>query len=265
MRYAEYLPSPRLAAIVERLWILEGPGAGIADAILPDGRIEIIFHCGAPFRQHLPSGAVVIQPSAVLAGQILSPISLSHVGAARVVAIRLRPWSARALVREHADAFTERVVGLDDCLPGVAAALERLREAPDDRECVRIVEDWLLEIGSDPPDREMSRAVRALEVNGSRTSVDEIARETGLGRRQFERRFRASVGLSPRTFARIARLQQALGAVRAGQSLADAAAACGYCDQAHMARDFRLLAGAAPSTWQRHAGALAPLFLGGAD
>ena len=108
MRYAEYLPSPRLAAIVERLWILEGPGEGIADAILPDGRIEIIFHCGAPFRQHLPSGAVVIQPSALLAGQILSPISLSHVGAARVVAIRLRPWSARVLVRDVGEAVGAR-------------------------------------------------------------------------------------------------------------------------------------------------------------
>ena len=44
IRYAEYPPSPRFARIVERYWMLEGHGTGSPDAVLPDGRLEVIFH-----------------------------------------------------------------------------------------------------------------------------------------------------------------------------------------------------------------------------
>ncbi len=57
MKYAEYLPSPRLATLVERFWLLEGVAAGAADAIIPDGRVELIFHYGAPFWRHEPRRA----------------------------------------------------------------------------------------------------------------------------------------------------------------------------------------------------------------
>jgi len=52
MKYAEYRPSPCLAPLVERFWLLEGAAAGAADAIIPDGRVELIFHYGAPFWRH---------------------------------------------------------------------------------------------------------------------------------------------------------------------------------------------------------------------
>ena len=69
------------------------------------------------------------------------------------------------------------------------------------------------------------------------------------------------MGLGPKTFARIVRLHAALQSIRQGQSLSDVAVACGYYDQAHMARDFRQLAATSPAVWQAHAGELAPLFL----
>ncbi len=56
MRYAEYTPAPHLAALVERFWLLEGSSTGSADAIIPDGRVELIFHYGGPFWRHDASG-----------------------------------------------------------------------------------------------------------------------------------------------------------------------------------------------------------------
>ena len=44
-------------------------------------------------------------------------------------------------------------------------------------------------------------------------------------------------------------------------SFADAAVACGYYDQAHMARDFGYLAETSPTAWRRYAGVLTPLFV----
>src|SRR6185436_1405716 len=75
----------------------------------------------------------------------------------------------------------------------------------------------------------------------------------GVSLRQLERRFLADVGLTPKTFARIVRLQAALGRITAGEPLADVAHRCGYYDQPHMTRDFSRLAEISPAAWQRRA------------
>ena len=51
MRYAEYSPPPNLAALVERFWLLESAAQstkGSADAVIPDGRVELIFTTAGP-------------------------------------------------------------------------------------------------------------------------------------------------------------------------------------------------------------------------
>ena len=52
--------------------------------------------------------------------------------------------------------------------------------------------------------------------------------------------------MAPKPFARLLRFQRAVGLLRAGAPIADAAYACGYADQPHLNRDFRALAGATP-------------------
>jgi transcriptional regulator GlxA family with amidase domain len=58
----------------------------------------------------------------------------------------------------------------------------------------------------------------------------------------------------PRTYLRALRFQQTFaGLARSGDSLADHAAAHGFADQAHMAREFRALAGQPASRARRRA------------
>jgi len=74
--------------------------------------------------------------------------------------------------------------------------------------------------------------------------VESLADSVGLGVRQLERQFLEAVGLSPKTFLKTARLQRALLRLRAGHTPADVASVCGFADQAHLAREFRHVAGA---------------------
>ncbi|MBX3565999.1 MAG: helix-turn-helix domain-containing protein [Sphingomonas sp.] len=75
----------------------------------------------------------------------------------------------------------------------------------------------------------------------------------GLSHRQLQRWFAAHIGLPPRSYLRLLRFRDAIGAIHGKDSPADAAAAQGYADQAHMARDFRALAGVPPSGARRRA------------
>ena len=69
-----------------------------------------------------------------------------------------------------------------------------------------------------------------------------------LSVRQFERRFAALMGVPPKTYARIGRIQKALEKMRSPElRWADIAQMLGYYDQMHMVHDFRHLAGSNPS------------------
>ena len=80
MRYAEYSPAPRFAALVERFWLLEGQAVGAPDAIIPDGRVELIFHYGGTFWRHRSGCDPIRQPAALLVGQMLEPVVLAPGG-----------------------------------------------------------------------------------------------------------------------------------------------------------------------------------------
>ena len=268
MKYAEYAASPRLAWLVERFWMLEGPGSNVPDAILPDGRIELVFHVGARFNRHR-LGGIERQPLALLAGQLTEPLVLSHEGDARVAAIRLRPSAAQALLRFSVIEITGRIVDLETVLPPTGELRERLFDARDDRERIACLERWLeatwrrvsaLRSSAAPP-ADVDAVVSEILRTDGRARIATVAARVGLGPRRLQRRFADAVGLSPKQFARIIRLQRALRLVRSGLPLADVALACGYYDQAHMALDFRHLAAMSPDVWREHAGALAPLFV----
>ena len=78
--------------------------------------------------------------------------------------------------------------------------------------------------------------------------IENLTRGYGLGRRQFERRFSASIGLTPKLFARVARFQTALDTKVAfpNRRWLDIAHGLGYHDQMHLIHDFHDLAGAPP-------------------
>jgi AraC-like DNA-binding protein len=102
---------------------------------------------------------------------------------------------------------------------------------------------------------EVTHAWRTLLATGGAMSVADLAHETGWSARHLDNRFRAEIGLTPKAAARVIRFDRARRMLmrRVSQggppALADLAAAGGYYDQAHLAREFRGLAGCPPSHW----------------
>jgi AraC-like DNA-binding protein len=262
MRYAEYAPSPRFRTLVEKLWLLDGYASGAADAVVPDGRMELVFHYKGAFWRHRDAEQPVEQPLSLLVGQMIEPVILTPRGYAGVAAIRLRPAAARTLLRFPLAEISGRFVDLESIFPNVAALRARLAEASDDEQRIGELEEWLLDLACPPPRRDIEAAVAAVLQTGGRATIESLSVLTGTGVRQLERQFRDDVGLSPKVFSRIVRLQSALKRIRGGLRLSDVALSCGYYDQAHMTRDFRQLAAMSPGMWQSHSGDLAPLFLG---
>jgi AraC-like DNA-binding protein len=125
----------------------------------------------------------------------------------------------------------------------------RLGEVSAFHDRVRVANDFLTAI---LPATEVVSAVvktaRAMIRNNGSVRIAEIADQTGLGLRQFERRFDQEIGISPKLYARIIRFEAALQrrAVLPTTPWTDIAHDLGYHDQMHMVHDFTRLAGDSP-------------------
>jgi AraC-like DNA-binding protein len=93
---------------------------------------------------------------------------------------------------------------------------------------------------------------RARRENGPQ-QAEALAREVGMSVRTMQRLFREYVGVSPKWVIRRYRLQEAAWRLAQGgnEPLSELAAALGYFDQAHLARDFTQLFGCPPSEYQK--------------
>ncbi len=174
----------------------------------------------------------------------------------------MRPAAARTLLGFSLSEISGRFVDLEQVFPSAAQLRERLADASDDLGRVATLERWLIAMAGPAPRVHVEAAVGAILQSGGRGTIPSVVARTPMGVRQLERHFQEDVGLSPKIFARIVRLQVALRRIRVGSALTEVALACGYYDQAHMTRDFRHLAAMSPGAWQTHAGELAALFVG---
>lgn len=94
-------------------------------------------------------------------------------------------------------------------------------------------------------------ALAAIDRNIHSVSIESVASQVGVSRRQLERHFLRDVGTSPKTYARIRRWKYTFDLLRTqrNMALADIAQVAGYADQSHMSRDFRHYAGQSPRSF----------------
>lgn len=90
------------------------------------------------------------------------------------------------------------------------------------------------------------RVRAAADLLGAGGSVREVASRVALSERQLTRRFTERVGIAPKVFGRVMRLQRAAALLHEGVVPSEAAARAGYADQAHFTRDASDLAGITP-------------------
>lgn len=92
----------------------------------------------------------------------------------------------------------------------------------------------------------------AKQLGQRQVSISALAHEVNLSERQFGRVFRQLVGLSPKPFARIARLNRILGSPPdqvCAMTLEQLAIRYGYHDPSHLVHEFQELVGMSPARY----------------
>jgi AraC-like DNA-binding protein len=226
MDYGERPPAPALHGLVKAYWTLDaGDGDGwVSHQATPDGCVELIRRLRGRSRW---DGA---QPEWFAVGLSDAPVAFEITADARFIGIRLWPWTWHLLSDVPLGSIRNR------WRPVGGEALDRLCAALPDLDAA----EALLVDRLGPQASRFGRIGKAVV---EAASVAEMCRSTGLAPRQLQRWFMAYVGLPPRRYLRLLRFQSAFEQVPGQASLAGHAAAQGFADQAHMAREFRSMAG----------------------
>lgn len=195
-----------------------------------------------------------VRHTSFLAGLDDRPAMTEHAGEQLGVQVNLSPLGARRLLGTPMSDVAGRVVSAEDLLGRDAGRLvERLCEAPGWDARFALLDRVLLGRlqRAAPVAAEVEYAWRRLRAACGAVSVEALAGQVGWSRRHLAVRFRADVGLPPKAVARLLRFERVTALLRAGEGLglAEAAYECGYADQAHLNRDFRVFAGTTPTDY----------------
>lgn len=229
--------------------------APISRTELPSCSVPLILVIEDAFVVHdSTGGANRAMESGFVAGLHKSPVRVDSAGRAAAIQVDLTPLGARRLLRIDMVHLTDRVVDLEDLLAQRTGRLmSDLRQT--DRWTVRFqkvrqfLEQHLLTQGHDDPRLHLACQL----VHGSRGTlrVERLATRLEMSRKHLNHLFKTHIGLSPREYIRIDRFSRVMRdlTARHGQGdrrLADLALSCGYADQSHFNRDFKVFSGATP-------------------
>ncbi|WP_280362015.1 helix-turn-helix domain-containing protein [Nocardia wallacei] len=261
------LPDPRLRAFVRGYegYLLRGfeggthvgmPGTDLTVIITIDEPIDISV---SPEPGQGPGSW-----EAIASGLTVRPCTVAHNGFQHGIQLAVTPLGARVLLGAPVAELGSWIVDLTDLLGADARELrERVSATSDWPERFAILDEMLLRRAADTAiDANLRRAWELLTARCGRARVAEVADEIGWSRRYLANRFAAEFGVTPKDAARLARFQASHrllrsvaydsagpAAYRLDVSIGEVAAAVGYYDQAHMAREWRELAGMPPSAW----------------
>lgn len=257
MSFSFAAPCQTLNPLVKQYWALDNimeKGKHHSQRIIPTGLIELTIYLGdKPIA--LRGDQAVSDPS-FISGQQNMPYDLKVSGHVSVFSITFHPQGAQMFFDIPMDEIIDQTVSLRHLQSDFIHQVEdELYEASGFSERVQVMDRFLLKLLHLKQKRaELPRLVNVInQIDRTRgmVSIDSLAKRACLSRKQFERVFKSGVGISPKRFLRVVRLQHAIFRKQTENevSLTRLAYDCGYYDQSHMINDFKYLTGMSPGQY----------------
>ena len=255
-RYWHRTPAPALAGLVTGLHAYTEAGGAMHGLVEAASlTIPLVINFGSPLRIGLGrKPSCTDTQTSFAAGLFLGPVIMDSDGQAECVQVNFTPLGGRCFFGIPMSELADRMVPLSDLGDREIAGLTaRLGELNSWEHRLDLVEAFVVERlkRSSTFDPAVGWAFERLAASSGRERISAISGRLEWSRRKTVERFRKDLGLPPKAVARIIRFNTArvIAQQTADPDWADIAVACGYSDQAHLAREFSALAGSPPTMW----------------
>jgi hypothetical protein len=253
MNYETYQPCNELRSLVKCYWTLEISAAENSEKqrIIPDGCIEMAFILADDIKRFTSTDQYILQPRAMIIGQIVDPFYIQPTGEVKTFAVRFYPFGFANFV-DDLNKLANKETPLTEVFgKSLATDLEeKIISASSTQQRIEVVETFLLSKLSDEStiDNLVRTTVDVLLASKGTSPIYAVVDGDHSKRRQIERKFRKQIGISPKQFCRVIRLQTALKMLlhQTTDTLTHIAYESEYYDQAHFIKDFKEFTGTNP-------------------
>ncbi len=235
-------PSPTFQRFVHYYWQthIYGAHSEVTVPVIPDSRCQLIF-------EYIDNSI-----RAFIAGTKKVTLQMTQAVGTQRFGISLLPEHAYVLLGLPLNELQDQQALLEDLFFDGEPLKESMIAAQSFSERILCFEAWLsLRISTHPSyPIHLTQLLYTLWHTPHQESVDALAKRVGLSTRQLNRMFHKYVGLSPKAFFRITRLQQALQALyQCPLNGAALSQDLGYYDQSHFTNEFKFFLGMSSSEW----------------
>lgn len=256
MIYKEFAPSPGLARYIKCYWTLEseeGPAISAKEKVFPDGCAELIFHYGDLFRKYESDKKFHLQERCFIHGQLKKYIELEATGRVGIFSARFFPGGLQPFIERAVSGLTGGTLAVRDAWPEGTKLETEMLACGSTAARIGLLENFLLaQLALQRHDTAMvEHFVNVILRTEGNVSIDELAAQAKVGKRQLERKFFPVVGLTPKMLARITRFNKALKLIEKKDfsSFTAVAHEGGFYDQAHFIKDFKEITGLNPKRY----------------
>jgi AraC-like DNA-binding protein len=232
------------------------------DRFLPDGEVQIIFDLtDSPKYIYDNESLKEIQScqNVWFSGFRTEPITIPAGRESEMLIVQFKKGKAFPFLSEPMNNLTNYVVDAELVLKAeILNIRERLLEliAPGEKfKCLEenLLKCYLRQLRENPF---VDYAVSRIYNYPSQISIKEISEKAGYSQKHIIKIFKETVGVTPKTFLKIIRFQNAIQQIDNHDFIdwPSIAYDCGFYDQSHLIADFKLFSGFTPTEYLRHRG-----------
>ncbi len=245
-------PTPALKPFIRYYWILQDRSSGIVtQRTLPTGCMSLVFHRGDRLKV---TSRNEFQPHSFICGQESGYSDVTSTGDIEMIVVVFQPHAAKTIFRMSAALLRDRNVAVADIENTALRDLaHKVEDSKNHDTCIELIEDYLykcLTYGVSYHLPRLAEVVRHIN-NSTQTNIKTLANIACLSEKQFSRVFSEHIGTTPKDFLRVVRMQRTLSVLQhnPGIGFARLSYECGYTDQSHMIKEFKLFSGCTPKEY----------------
>ena len=252
MKIEEYIPTELLRPFIKGYRVIES-GIEMTNRILPGTSLVVAFRYKGQV-SYVSEHREELLPASTISGLRKSARLIHYLQDSATIVVQFKETGAKAFFNEPLYELFEKSICLDVFVKRNTIEIieEQLAEAQNNIQRIAIIEQFLLaRLDSYKPERLISAAVEIIHSTKGPIRIKELADRLYISNDAFEKRFRKTVGTSPKQFSSIIRMETVVRQKQQAESLAGIAFNAGYYDQPHFNKDFKLFTGQTPTAFYK--------------